>query len=120
MMISVLLAAAGILVGGLCSASGQGQSANAGGHPELTEQEKLIACSECHQKQTPQVYDEWYQSLHGIGMVKCYQCHGTFENMRVEPDKSSCAACHSGAMEKCPQDRKCWECHKAHLFKAGK
>ncbi|MCB2180618.1 MAG: multiheme C-type cytochrome [Desulfobulbaceae bacterium] len=90
---------------------------NSGGHPELTDQQKLIACSECHKSETPDIYDEWYQSLHGIGMVKCYQCHGTFENMAVVPQKSDCAVCHTAAMEKCPADKLCWECHTPHTFK---
>lgn len=116
-IISILLAASAALVS--CAARQAGQ-ADSSGHPDLTEQEKLIACSECHKNETPGIYDEWYQSVHGIGMVKCYQCHGTFENLAVVPDTSNCAICHSAAMEKCPTDKVCWECHTAHTFKAQK
>ncbi len=86
-------------------------------HPELTEQEKLQPCFECHKEVTPDIYSEWQESLHGIGMVKCYQCHGTFENMKRIPETSNCRVCHAAQMEKCPQDKKCWSCHKAHTFK---
>lgn len=114
MVMLVMLAAAALLSAGICGASeNKGQT---GAHPPLTTQEQLVACSECHQTATPSVYDEWFQSLHGIAMVKCYQCHGTFENLAVVPNTGSCGACHSGAMEKCPPGKLCWECHKAHLF----
>ncbi|MBU0663755.1 MAG: multiheme C-type cytochrome [Proteobacteria bacterium] len=86
-------------------------------HPEITEQEKLLPCSECHQQATPEVYEQWFNSLHGIGMVKCYQCHGTYENFKVEPATSVCATCHMDMIEKCPKDQKCWACHTPHSFK---
>jgi hypothetical protein len=89
-------------------------------HPEITEQEKLLPCSECHQQATPEVYEQWFNSLHGIGMVKCYQCHGTYENFKVEPAVSDCATCHVDMVEKCPQDKKCWACHTPHSFKQTK
>lgn len=89
-------------------------------HPELTEQEMLIACSECHRENTPELVQEWYDSAHGIAMVKCYQCHGTFETFRVTPTRENCATCHADMLDKCPQDRTCWECHTPHSFKAKK
>lgn len=118
-MIMILLAASAAFV----SCTGhqtETTSADFGGHPDLTEQETFIACSECHKTETPDIYEEWYQSVHGIGMVKCYQCHGTFENLVVVPQVSNCATCHMAAMEKCPTDKICWECHTAHTFKADK
>ncbi|MBC8316972.1 MAG: multiheme C-type cytochrome [Desulfobulbaceae bacterium] len=95
-------------------------AAKDGGHPQLTEQEKLRPCSECHQIETPEIYDEWYNSRHGLGMVKCYQCHGTYENMLTVPEKSTCGFCHNGALEKCPADKPCWQCHAVHTFKVKK
>ncbi len=96
--------------------------ADASAHPEMTEQEMLIPCFECHQEATPDIYTEWYDSLHGIGMVKCYQCHGTFENMKTQPEASDCMVCHVGQMEKCmkhddAKDKKCSSCHNTHTFK---
>ena len=90
------------------------------GHPPLSEQEMLIACSECHQKVTPKVYSEWYDSTHGIGQVKCYQCHGTYENLRVSPDMiQSCGACHTDKLGEHTGKQTCWECHDVHSFLAN-
>jgi hypothetical protein len=88
-------------------------------HPKLSEQEKLIDCADCHKNSTPKIHNEWYESTHGISNVKCYLCHGTFENMKKIPDLSNCAVCHKGAFEH-SGGKKCWECHKAHGFKADK
>lgn len=85
-------------------------------HPELSAQEKLLPCFQCHQESTPDIYDEWFNSLHGIGMVKCYQCHGTYENMKTEPAASDCMVCHADQTQKCSQGKKCWSCHNAHTF----
>jgi len=86
------------------------------GHPQLTEQEQLIACSQCHQDVTPAITEEWFNSTHGIANVKCYQCHGTFEDMRTTPDLTRCAVCHSRQFHKSIPDKACWECHPAHTF----
>ena len=42
-------------------------------YPELSEQEMLIACADCHREATPDIEKEWFDSVHGIAMVKCYQ-----------------------------------------------
>lgn len=86
-------------------------------HPELQEQERYIACDTCHQENTPELYQEWYDSRHGLAMVKCYQCHGTFETFRITPRRQDCAACHENMLKKCPQDKACWQCHIPHTFK---
>ncbi len=87
------------------------------GHPELSEEEMYVACADCHQEATPDVYKEWYGSAHGIAMVKCYQCHGTFETFRLTPSREDCAVCHAKMLEKCPKDKDCWKCHSPHAFK---
>ena len=89
-------------------------------HPELSEQEMLMACSECHREVTPELEKEWFDSVHGIAMVKCYQCHGTFETFVVTPTREDCATCHLDMIDKCSQDKPCWECHVPHSFKAEK
>lgn len=86
-------------------------------HPELSAQEKYIDCAQCHAETTPQVYQEWFASRHDLAMVKCYQCHGTFESFHVTPSRQDCAACHENMMKKCPQDKPCWQCHIPHTFK---
>ena len=32
-------------------------------HPEISEQEMLIACSDCHRDATPEIEKEWYNSV---------------------------------------------------------
>lgn len=86
-------------------------------HPELTEQEQLIACADCHREATPDIEKEWFDSVHGIAMVKCYQCHGTFESFAVTPAGNNCATCHADMLDKEP-NTPCWECHVPHSFKA--
>ena len=86
-------------------------------HPDLDEQEQYIACSDCHKNETPEVYKQWYDSNHGIAMVKCYQCHGTLETFRFTPTRDNCAVCHEEMMAKCPKDKDCWQCHAPHTFK---
>ena len=89
-------------------------------HPELSEQEMLTACSDCHRETTPDLEKEWYDSVHGLAMVKCYQCHGTFETFKLTPKREDCATCHADMLDKCPSDKPCWECHVPHSFKAKK
>jgi len=89
-------------------------------HPELDEQEMFIACSDCHRESTPDLEKEWYDSVHGIAMVKCYQCHGTFETFKVTPTREDCATCHADMLEKCDKNKPCWECHVPHSFKSEK
>ena len=85
-------------------------------HPELSEQDKLIACADCHRDATPEIYETWFTSRHGIGSVKCYQCHGGYEDMKVAPATSNCAICHADMMMKGAEQIVCWTCHPAHEF----
>nr|WP_320012102.1 multiheme C-type cytochrome [uncultured Desulfobulbus sp.] len=85
-------------------------------HPELSAQEQYIPCAQCHQESTPELYQQWFDSRHGLAMVKCYQCHGTFETFRLTPTRQDCAVCHENMMDKCPQDKPCWDCHLPHDF----
>lgn len=85
-------------------------------HPTLTEQEQLLPCFECHKDVTPEIYDDWYNSSHGIGNVKCYQCHGTYEELAKVPAVDHCAVCHAGSFDHTTQDKRCWECHLGHKF----
>jgi len=91
-----------------------------GAHPELSQQEMLVACADCHREATPEVEKEWYNSLHGLAMVKCYECHGTFGDFSLTPGRQTCGTCHADMLEKCPQDKPCWECHIPHSFKEKK
>ncbi len=109
----IIMAAA---VPALSLASGAKPKAAPSAHPQLTDQEKLTPCAQCHKDATPDIYQEWYDSVHGIANVKCFQCHGTYENFRVEPNETNCAACHNKQYQKRPKGKKCWDCHPAHNF----
>lgn len=85
-------------------------------HPELSEQEQYIDCADCHREATASIYQEWHDSVHGVAMIKCYLCHGTFETFVVSPQKDNCATCHADMLEKEPGKR-CYECHVPHTFK---
>lgn len=85
-------------------------------HPTLSEQEKLTPCADCHKTVTPKVYNEWFESTHGVANVKCFQCHGTYEELKTVPDVNRCAVCHAEAFSHA-EDKVCWSCHKAHGFK---
>ncbi|HBT97693.1 MAG TPA: multiheme C-type cytochrome [Desulfobulbaceae bacterium] len=115
----VAILAAGLLFSGLALAAPAEKAVKtAPSHPELSAQEMLVDCAECHKEATPQVEKEWYDSQHGLAMVKCYQCHGGFENFALTPPRDACAACHADQMTKCPQDKTCWQCHVPHTFAA--
>lgn len=99
-----------------CSARGPAPEREVYRHPELSAQEMLIACQDCHRTETPEIYNEWRESRHGIAMVKCFQCHGTFETFH-KVTRENCRTCHAKPYENCPKDKLCWECHSPHLFK---
>jgi len=117
MLAGCVLALLGLMVmGATATAAATGKSA----HPQLSEQEMLMDCADCHREATPEIEKEWFGSVHGIAMVKCYQCHGTFEDFTVTPARATCGSCHADMLEKCPQDKPCWECHVPHTFKNRK
>lgn len=89
-------------------------------HPEMTEQETYQPCSECHREVTPEIVDQWWNSGHGIGNVKCYQCHGTFENMMKVPAVANCMTCHEKEVSNMNGKLGCWQCHPAHGFSGHK
>jgi hypothetical protein len=109
-----------LMVLSICTA-GLASAAAFDEHPELDEQDMFISCADCHKDATPEVEKQWHESVHGIAMVKCYQCHGTFETFRVNPGVENCATCHANQLDKkIAQDKLCWECHVPHSFKAEK
>ena len=77
-------------------------------------------CAVCHKDVTPEVYKSWARSKHAIANVKCYQCHGTFENFHKVPPISKCESCHYQEVKtmklRAPK-MSCWDCHPAHIFR---
>ena len=88
-------------------------------HPEMDASDQFTPCQTCHEDATPDLHEQWFESRHGITNVKCYQCHGTYEDLKVSPAIDSCAACHADRLDHCPGDKACWACHKPHGFKVA-
>ena len=86
--------------------------------------EKYADCQGCHAKVTPQVAQDWFESKHGMVLVKCFVCHGQPDGkgaipFMAKPDvKDICARCHAPAMErmyaKFGQNLDCNTCHPRH------
>ncbi len=89
-------------------------------HVDLDEQEMLTPCADCHSVETPEIVDVWFNSTHGIANVKCYQCHGTYEDMERVPDMARCESCHTDKIANCGDGMACWQCHPAHRFTGHK
>lgn len=80
-------------------------------------------CYGCHAKATPAVAQQWYESKHGITLVRCQTCHGmpdgqgSLQFARI-PDQQVCARCHSAAIQrmevKFGQRNDCVTCHPYH------
>lgn len=80
-------------------------------------------CYGCHAKATPRVAQEWYESKHGIMLVRCQTCHGQPDGQGAvmftrSPGVEICAKCHSLAMDrmeaKFGRNQDCNTCHPHH------
>ena len=81
-------------------------------------------CYSCHVKSTPKVAQDWYESKHGIMLVKCVVCHGQPDNKGAVPFSKNPAVeteskkCHDPAIArmevKFGLDLNCSQCHPYH------
>ena len=81
-------------------------------------------CYTCHQKVTPRVAQNWYESKHGVALMKCFVCHGQPDGkgsipFAVVPDAATvCRKCHEPAMKRMAQKfgikPDCYKCHPFH------
>ena len=80
-------------------------------------------CYGCHVKSTPRVAQEWYESKHGITLVRCQTCHGMPDGKGAlpfarKPALTVCAACHSAAIQRMEAKfglkTDCATCHLRH------
>ncbi len=90
-------------------------------HLEATEMEG--DCYACHVKASPRVAQEWYESKHGVTLVRCQTCHGMPDGKGAQPFSRTpgvdvCARCHSlsiANMEaKFGKRDDCSSCHPHH------
>lgn len=86
-------------------------------HPEV---DFSISCAECHAEETPDAYNDWKSSKHGLMNYGCYLCHGDGEvEFYPSPGTEQCIGCHSAQdvdFEKLPL-KNCYDCHKGHTLK---
>ena len=74
-------------------------------------------CLECHKEETPEIYNQWTTSAHGVALVKCYVCHGDKDNFTNMPDQNKCLECHFDQVEnQVDKTKKCADCHNMHSF----
>lgn len=80
-------------------------------------------CYGCHIKVTPQVAQDWYESKHGVTLVRCQVCHGQPDGKGAvpftrTPGIASCMPCHSVAIDKMTslygKREDCSTCHPYH------
>ncbi len=80
-------------------------------------------CYACHQKATPKVAQDWYESKHGLMLVKCYVCHGQPDGkgavpFAVTPEVRICRECHdvsvSSMVHNYGLEASCVSCHPFH------
>ncbi|NIX57620.1 MAG: cytochrome C [candidate division Zixibacteria bacterium] len=86
-------------------------------HPEV---DFSLSCKECHKEMTPEVYQDWKSSKHGLMNYGCYMCHGDGqEEFYPSPGSERCVGCHSPQevdFAKVPVGN-CYDCHKGHTLK---
>jgi len=89
----------------------------------LNAPDQMSDCYGCHVKVTARVAQEWYESKHGINLVRCAACHGEPDGkgsiaFSRTPHVSVCASCHSlsiNRMEaKFGKRDDCASCHPNH------
>ncbi len=99
-------------------------SGNAEGLKHLIPTDDAFDCYACHKIATPKVAQNWYESKHGMILVKCFVCHGQPDGKgsvpwRVNPDpKAVCQKCHDPAMKRMEAKfgvkPDCVKCHPFH------
>lgn len=90
----------------------------------LDSPEEAGDCYSCHIKATPKIAQDWYESKHGVLLVKCFVCHGQPDGkgsivFSANPDPDYvCRRCHDPAIkvmqEKYGMRAECNDCHRYH------
>jgi len=90
----------------------------------LESPEEAGDCYTCHLKTTPKIAQDWYESKHGVMLVKCFVCHGQPDGKgsivyAANPDPNYiCRRCHDPAVlmmeKKFGMRPECSDCHKYH------
>ena len=81
-------------------------------------------CFACHIKATPKITQDWYESKHGLMLVKCFVYHEQPDGKgsvpyAVDPDVgATCRKCHDPSINRMEQtyglELDCNKCHPFH------
>lgn len=85
-----------------------------------------IDCFECHKKVSPKIAQDWYESKHGVTLVKCFVCHGQPDDKGAVPFSAKpsvqgvCVRCHEPAIARMKakfglRAEDCSSCHPFHM-----
>lgn len=94
------------------------------GHPDVGETGSPDACLACHAEATPQVVKQWEEGRHGLGLVKCFVCHGSVgKDFTRAPGIGRCEGCHPAEFASLAAARRagpkaCFDCHSPHALGA--
>lgn len=90
----------------------------------LDSPEEAADCYACHAKATPKTTQDWYESKHGVMLVKCFVCHGQPDGkgsvpFAVNPDMdTTCRKCHDPSVKRMEDkyglNAACNDCHPFH------
>lgn len=85
--------------------------------------DKMGDCYGCHVKSTPKDAQNWYESKHGVTLVRCQTCHGQPDGKGAipfnrKPGVEICSRCHSASIDKMEAKfgtrNDCSSCHPNH------
>ena len=81
-------------------------------------------CYGCHITATAKIAQDWYESKHGVLLVKCFVCHGSPDGkgavpFAADPDPQIvCGSCHAPAIKRMEEKYglrpDCNSCHPVH------
>jgi hypothetical protein len=99
-------------------------SAGASSIKHLVAPDSAADCYECHKKATPKIAEDWYESKHGVVLMKCFVCHGQPDGKGSVPwavvpsPRAVCQKCHDPAMKRMTAKYglklDCYTCHPFH------
>ena len=116
----------GVILPGICLAVVLAAATTLAATPikHLIAPDSAADCYECHKKATPKIAQNWYESKHGVVLMKCFVCHGQPDGKgsvpwSVVPSPTKvCRKCHDPAMKRMEQKfglkPDCYSCHPFH------
>ena len=85
-------------------------------HPDV---DWTLGCQTCHEEMTPDIYEKWHNSDHGMVGFGCYICHGDGqEEFHPTGSDEKCSGCHYEQTESMTAEfDNCFVCHNGHSLK---